>query len=470
MLGVAFLTAFASLLPQLPVLVGSHGLLPVAPLLDALREQMGPERYRLFPTLLWIGSGDGALTFLAWAGAFFSLLLVLGLWPAPLVMVCWALYLSLATACQDFLGFQWDNLLLETAFLAMFLLGPTERLRRTRPAAPHPLALFLLRCLLFKLMFMSGLCKLASHDPTWRSLTALTFHYETQPLPTPLGWWAHQSPLGFQKVSVLVMFAIELVVPFAVFLPGRWKRAAFFPLAFLQVVIALTGNYAFFNILSLALALLVLDDDVFRRSGAAPGGAPLATRRWPRLVLIPVAAVYLLLSLVPLSGLLGLGPRTPRFLVAAYQAADPFRTVNGYGLFAVMTTERNEIVLEGSADGSTWKEYELPDKPGDVTRSPRWVAPHQPRLDWQMWFAALSGLSQNPWLVELHRKLLAGEPAVLSLFAKNPFPGRPPRVVRALLYRYRFTDVGTRRKTGAFWTRELLGAYGPELSPTGEAR
>ncbi|MDQ2870074.1 MAG: lipase maturation factor family protein, partial [Acidobacteriota bacterium] len=307
-----------------------------------------------------------------------------------------------------------------------------------------------------------GVVKLASGDPTWRDLTALTYHYETQPLPPWTAWYMHQLPSAFQRVSTVLLFFVELAVPFLIFGPRRLRLAAFTLLVALQISIAATGNYAFFNLLSALLCLLLLDDRLLarigRRAAESPGHGELAeARRWPRAVVAGVAIVVL-----PV-GLLHLGAPMPAPVLVAAQVVAPLRLVNGYGLFAVMTTRRQEIILEGSADGQTWLPYEFRWKPGDLRRRPGFVAPHQPRLDWQMWFAALGPYEASPWLAALEERLLEGSPAVVALLNGNPFPGRPPRLLRARLWDYRFTDRTARRATGEWWRREEAGAFGPTL-------
>jgi hypothetical protein len=312
-------------------------------------------------------------------------------------------------------------------------------------------------------MFSSAAVKLGSGDPTWRSLTALRYHYETQPLPTWIGWAFHQLPLSFHRVSCVVLFFIELVVPFLVFLPRRGKQLAFAFLVPLQILIALTGNYAFFNLLAIALCVMLVDDVRLHR---APAPSPkVAARRWPRGFLIPFAAIILLASTIQLALTIRRSAQGfPRAALTVIQWIEPLRSVNRYGLFAVMTTRRPEIVVEGSDDGQTWRPYEFRWKPGDVHRRPEFVAPHQPRLDWQMWFAALDSCEENPWVVSFLARLLQGEPSVLRLLRNNPFPAGPPRFVRAMLYDYHFTDRATRRVTGAWWRREALGLYCPVIS------
>jgi hypothetical protein len=324
-------------------------------------------------------------------------------------------------------------------------------------------------------------------------LTALTFHYETQPLPTWIGWYAHQLPLWAQKASAATMFGIELFVPLLIFASRRLRRFACLALVFLQVLILLTGNYCFFNLLTLALCVLLLDDAALRallptslsgalalsgRASSRPQISPAdgaredvrpSVRKWPIQFTVPLAAIAIVTSLLQFSMAFRLHVPWPRPLVATYGWLEPFRSFNSYGLFAVMTTARPEIIIEGSENGFTWRAYEFKYKPGDVKRRPGFVAPHQPRLDWQMWFAALSSYRQNPWIVDFCVRLLQGSRPVLGLLERNPFPNAPPRYIRAMVYDYRFTDFATRRKTGAWWHRQEKGEYLPAFS-LGEVR
>jgi len=462
LLGLCYLAAFLSLWVQVDGLIGANGVLPIAPLLDWVRSHADGGRYWLLPTLSWISSSDAALHLQCAAGSGAALLLLAGLAPAWSAAAAWLLYLSLSVAGQTFLEFQWDFLLTETGLLAIFLAPPSRWRLRSGLSTPR-LARFLLVWLLFRLMLSSGAVKLGSGDAAWRSLTALRVHYETQPLPPWTAWFAHQLPAAFQTLSCVFLFFVELVVPFLFFAPRRLRLFACGMTILLQILIAATGNYAFFNVLTISLAVLLLDDAAFPKrwrdaasSGAGRGG-------WPRWILVPAAAILLAASAVPFLASVGLRGAIPGPLAAVYRAVEPLRSANGYGLFAVMTMERPEIVLEGSEDGASWKPYEFRWKPGDPRRRPRFVAPHQPRLDWQMWFAALGDYRANPWLVSTMVRLREGSPQVLNLLAVNPFPEKPPRFVRAVLYNYRFTNAEERRRTGAWWKRELRGLYAPVL-------
>jgi predicted DCC family thiol-disulfide oxidoreductase YuxK len=478
-LGIIYLIAFVSLWTQIDGLVGSNGILPADQFMDGVRQQVaqqkiGLDRYRLLPTLCWWSASDASLRFQCVAGTALALLVVIGIAPAPCLFLLWLIYLSLTTVGRVFLGFQWDNLLLEAGFLAIFF-APLQLLPGpSRETPPSRLVLWLLRLLLFKLMFQSGCVKLLSADAMWKNLTALTVHYETQPLPTWLGWYAHQLPLGIQKTSCFVMFVIELAVPFLFFAPRRLRVLGAGITAFLQIVILLTGNYTFFNWLTLALCLTLLDDFAFEkltprrlRTWFTVHGSRFTSRRLHllrRVIAIPLAIVVISATSLQLLAMLGVRSRLLNPVAAMQQLLSPFRSLNNYGLFAVITTARPEIIIEGSNDGINWSPYEFKYKPGDLRRRPSFVAPHQPRLDWQMWFAALGNWRENPWLLNLATRLLRGTPEVLDLLNKNPFPDRPPRFVRATLYDYRFTDFTERRQTGAWWRRTPTGEYLPPIS------
>ena len=303
-------------------------------------------------------------------------------------------------------------------------------------------------------MFSSGLVKLLSGDPAWRGLTALTFHYETQPLPTWPAWYAHQLPVWFHRFSAVVMFAIELIAPFLIAGPRRLRHLAGALLIALQGLIALTGNYAYFNLLTVALCLFLFDDAALAPVlGRLPLREPEGDAFLPRRPAFAVAVLLAILGLVPLLRLLDRRIGSPPPLRWVSGLIQPFHLANGYGLFAVMTTERPEIVVEGSEDGETWGAYAFRFKPGDPGRRPAFVAPHQPRLDWQMWFAALGQCRDSPWLYGLFQRLLEGSPPVLALLADDPFPERPPRYVRALVYDYRFATAEERARTGHWWRR-----------------
>ena len=483
-LGCIYLIAFLSLWVQVDGLIGEDGVLPIAEYLSAAREHLGGTAPFTLPTLCWFNSSDAFLHFLCGAGAGISILLIAGFLPViSLVLLC-VFYLSLTIAGQTFLSFQWDILLLETGFLAIFFAPFRWRRIEGRDAPISRVGHFLLKLLLFKLMLMSGVVKLTSGDDSWWNLTALDYHYWTQPLPTIVGWWAQQSPEWFRKFSTYFVLVVESVVPFFIWAPRRLRQTACGLLILLQILIALTGNYGFFNLLTIALCLLLIDDTIWVRkrsmvgrdsvepSHLAPslgnlGSTESRPTMWANARRI--TEVGALLVLLPVNAMLifsAFKPRTawPRPIAALGEFVEPFRIVNGYGLFRVMTKSRPEIILEGSADGTDWLSYEFKWKPGDLNQAPRWVAPHQPRLDWQMWFAALGTYRQNPWLVHFVECLLRNHPDVTRLLESNPFPNNPPRYIRATLYEYHFASWAEHRATGVWWRREKLGEYFPPVS------
>jgi predicted DCC family thiol-disulfide oxidoreductase YuxK len=470
-LAVIYFIAFASLWWQLGGLIGPDGILPAQPYLDAAGQQLGASRWWQMPTLCWFFGAGKFLHVLCLGGLALSLAVFLRLAQPVCLLLLWLFYLSLCGVGQIFLGYQWDALLLETGLLAVFL-APWRRADDDRPEPPS-VARWLLGWLLFRLMFMSGFVKLASGDTTWHGLTALTFHYQTQPLPTWLGWYTHQLPVWFQKMSCTVMFVIELVVPFLLFGQRRLRLGAALTLAAFQVLIALTGNYTFFNLLTIALCLLFLDDSWWARwFGVAPrlysavisGWRSLSSRsllrRWTGHAVFVVFFAASLVATLP--NLLRLGS-WPAWYVSTYRFVAVTRSVNSYGLFAVMTLTRPEIIIEGSADGHTWLPYEFKWKPGDLQRRPGFVAPHQPRLDWQLWFAALTYPNIEPWMTPFFRQLAVNAPAVTGLLKTNPFSREPPSYLRAVVYEYQFTTPAERGRTGAWWKRSVVSYY---LQPT----
>ena len=416
-LGLIYLSAFISLLVQVKGLIGSHGILPIA---------------QAFP---W--ASDGVLVMGCWLGILASVLIVAGIFPAIPLTLCWGLYLAYVIAGQVFFTFQWDVLLLEVGFLAIFFPG----------GKPSMFMIWLFRWLLFRLMFASGLVKLYSGDLVWRNFTALDFHYQTQPLPHMLSWFAHFMPHTIHAASMWLMYGIELVVPFLIFFPRRARFVAAGAIIGLMAMIMLTGNYCFFNFLVILLCLLLMDDRFFGRFSkkiVLPSGTLVRYAR----ILVFVLIMYWSVSL-----------ELGRFALQSPPPSIPANIVNGYGLFAVMTTHRNEIIIEGSQDGKNWEAYEFKWKPGDMHRRPSWVQPHQPRLDWQMWFAALSDYRYQPWFMQFLVRLTEGSSDVTELLAKNPFKDHPPRYIRAQLYEYVFS-----KSPGQWWDRTYIGPYTPTFT------
>uniref|UniRef100_A0A671VTN3 Lipase maturation factor n=1 Tax=Sparus aurata TaxID=8175 RepID=A0A671VTN3_SPAAU len=530
-MAVIYLTAFVSLYVQIPGLYGNEGLLPARWQLRYSGKPLG-EQLLSSPTLLWLGPRLGldthtAMELLCLVGAALSLAatLVEALRDSVVFFCLWALYLSMYKVGQVFLYFQWDNLLLETGFLCI-LVAPLTLIRGSRGVREHDRVTFwLIRWLLFRLMFASGVVKLTSRCPTWWGLTALTYHYETQCIPTPLAWFAHQFPVWWQKLSVMGTYIIEIAVPLLFFSPLRRLRlGSFYLQVLLQVLIILTGNYNFFNLLTLTLCLSLLDDqhvrfwlrkadninsklwswlcasftyhqfNQFLKTVTIPciwiGVLSLTweivtsmfrfacvsgflrrfcgTVQWT-LFAAATAAMFTV-SLVPFTyiefdshGRLWPGVRR------AYEVTDRFQLVNSYGLFRRMTGVggRPEVVIEGSNDGVSWTEIEFMYKPGNLSAPPPLVTPHQPRLDWQMWFAALGTHTQAPWFTSLIYRLLQGKRDVIELIqtdvSQYPFHQQPPAFLRAHRYRYWFTEP---KADGSYPERWWRRVYDEEFYPT----
>ncbi len=453
LLAITYAVAFASLGVQITGLIGANGILPLHDYLGAAARAFGATRFFAVPSVFWWNSSDEVLRGVCWAGVAFSAVLFAGKLPRLMLVFQFVLYLSLCASGQDFLTFQWDALLLEASFLAIFL-------GRSRSVV------WLFRWLVFRLYFLSGSVKLLSHDLSWRSLTALNFHYHTQPLPVTLAWYAEKLPGWFQRGSTGLVLVVEIAVPFLIFAPRRIRMLSAGCLIGLQVLILLTGNYAFFNLLTIGLCLFLFDDQALRRFIprtvlARPERMVARPGRLNRAMAGALAALILTLGVSRIYEAFTRELPEPLRLVA--RVTSPFLIVNSYGLFAVMTTSRPEIIVEGSNDGDTWAAYEFRYKPGNLRRAPRWAAPHQPRLDWQMWFAALGSYRDNLWFVAFAERLLEGSKPVLALLETNPFPDRPPRFVRAMVYEYSFTDWETHRRSGDWWKQQPLGVYLPPI-------
>ena len=486
LLAAVYLVAFVSLWTQISGLAGVQGILPARAYLEAIASRYGGTAYWLAPTFAWISPTDGFLFALCGAGVALSILLALGFVPIACCVGLWALYLSVSIPCQEFLWFQWDSLLLEAGFLAMFLAPWRVRSHPRTDPPPSRAALWLSRWLLFRLTLSSAIVKIASGDPAWRNFRALEFHFETQPIPAWTSYHAHHLPDTVLRAATLETLLIEGLAPFLIFAPRRIRFMGAALIAGLQVSIMATGNYAFFNWLTLALCVLLLDDGVWprrwrdaagvrepddsrspaveREPEVEPRGAGSRRGAWHPWVVRPVAALLVVLSLVPFLRATNRETKWLGPVEKVYEGVWPFRTVNHYGLFAVMTTRRPEIVIEGSANGVDWLEYEFPYKPGDPRRAPGFVGPHQPRVDWQLWFAALSDIERQAWFLSLCKRLLEGSPPVLSLLDRNPFPRAPPRYLRSIVYEYRYTEPRVRKATGVWWLREPRGFYGPVLA------
>ena len=451
--GLIYLSAFASFGVQAQGLIGSHGILPLRELLAAVSTRAGSERFFLMPTVFWWSTSDFAIQSVSWVGAVLSLLLVFNLLPRLSLLVLYVLYLSLLYGGQSFMSYQWDTYLLEAGFLALLLSFATVP------------GIWLLRWLLFRFIFMSGVVKLLSGDPNWRNLSALSYHFLTQPLPTPLAWYAAQLPARMLQFATGATLFIELALPFLIFCPRRLRFFSACGIVLLQVCILFTGNYNWFNLQTVLLCLLLFDDAAVKKIVPQRLVHLLPARPRQRapfnaaaVIVGTLGLLIVFCSLVQMDVSFGGAPPVAARMVD--QFIEPLHVVSSYGLFAVMTTRRGEIVIEGSNDGVEWREYGFRYKPGDLARRPRWNIPHQPRLDWQMWFAALDDPQHLPWFQRFLVALLKNEPAVMALLETNPFPDKPPLYVRAQYYDYTYTSSG-QKAHGPWWERRLLGLYFP---------
>ena len=500
-LGLIYFSAFYSLVFQVRGLNGPRGILPAAEYLAEVASGLGPLRFWFAPTLLWFSSGSHMLMALCWAGIVASLLAVANVWPRGMLAVCFICFLSFVGAASDFSGYQSDGMLLEAGFISLFFVpggvfpgwGDAQFLPRA--------SLFLLQWEWFRIYFESGVVKLASGDQQWRHLTALDEYYQNGPLPTWIGWYVQHLPHWFHALTVVATLTMELALVWMLFLPRRWRIVCFFLVTPWQVIVILTANYAFLNYIVLSLGFLLLDDRSLVRFVPTRWRRGLPITKEPQVEIDPsnedpsqaskvsppaqpgrIARHFHALGLVVITVVLGwifyattlpmlqMFWRRAPLPLSPVTALEPFRIANQYGLFAVMTPHRYEIEFQGSNDGLTWVAYPFCYKPQDVTQAPRIYAPYQPRFEWNLWFASLGIWSQYPIVPRTEELLLINDPDVLQLFAGNPFPDKPPRLVRAVLWQYWFSTIQEKRTQGIWWRRQLLGNYGPTLmvGPNGE--
>jgi hypothetical protein len=465
-LGLMYTVAFLVAANQLVPLVGAGGLQPAARFLDNVSAELGKsDAFVRLPTLFWLGASDTALYAVAYAGLVLSLFVLFGFGNAIVLFLLWLFYLSIVQAGQVFWGYGWESLLLETGFLAIFLAPPLDPRPFPRGESPPKAVIWLLRWLVFRLMLGAGLIKLRG-DECWRDLTCLSTHYETQPLPNPLSWYLHKLPLAVQKGSVLFNHYAELVAPFMLFWPRRLRLVGGISVALFQLLLIISGNLSWLNWLTITITIACFDDQALL--SACPARLRAKIERLTAEQPISKPRRFAVYGLVAVVGVLSINPVINLFSPSQRMNSsfDPLYLVNTYGAFGSIGKERFEIVLEGTDNeaptGADWKEYEFRCKPGDPSRRPCVVAPYQYRIDWQMWFAAMSDYRHHPWIINLVYKLLSGDRAVSGLLAHNPFPEHPPRYIRAELYRYEFTSWDE-RKSG-WWKRTRVRSYLPPLS------
>ncbi len=475
LIGLIFLFAFLSLWVQIDGLAGSRGILPVAAHLEAVQNHFSAagsphDAWLQVPSLLWFGASDTMLHVWLGAGALASLLLMLGFLPAVSAFVAWLCYLSFAAAVPVFLNFQWDALLLEAGLLAVFYV-PWRRYLAFGSSAPSRLGRLLVWWLLFRLMFESGVVKLFGYDATgrnaWLDGTALDYHYFTQPIPVWTSWWFDALPGWFHMLSLVGVFAIELIAPFLIIGPRRLRMTAFWAFTALMVLIMLSGHYGFFNLLTLVLCVSLVDDSSWpswlrnrpRPSNGNDERVSVAEKIHGKVLPVFAVLVVFLTAAQLLMVMRLVSPATVGPLLGPFA---PLRSANSYGLFSVMTTERPEITIEASTDGRTWEPYRFRYKMDTDDNSLPFLLPHMPRLDWQMWFAALEyrASGQPPgWIMPLLGRLQERSTAVLGLLREDGGPSPAPAFFRLRLDLLTFTTPGARRETGNFWQAEALPAY-----------
>ena len=452
-LACVLLIAFLNVVNEFKPLLGERGLLPVS-----LFTKEVP--FHSSPSLFFFAPNDTAFTIAAWLGVLLSCLALIGVadrystWFSMLVWASlWVLYISFVNVGQTFYAFGWESILLEACFYAIFL--------GSRNTTPQAIGVWLLRWLLFRVMFGAGMIKMRG-DPCWRDLTCLDYHYETQPMPNPLSWFFHWSPEWFHKSGVLFNHFAELVVPFAYFLPQPLCSIAGVITIQFQALIFAGGNLSWLNVLTMVLALSTFDDRFLARFHPVHARATRRPALAHRIATVGLAILVAILSIQPVRNM---ASRT-QVMNTVYNR---FHLVGTYGAFGSITRPRYEVIVEGTDEAlltssMKWREYEFKGKPGSLGRMPPQIAPYHLRLDWLMWFAAMSSYDEHPWFVHFMAKLLEGDRPTLSLLRANPFPNRPPRYVRALLYEYHFTNPGERSRTSQWWKRTFVGQYFPPVS------
>lgn len=442
LLGMVYVFAFGAFLFQIEGLLGKNGILPIGTYLQLIKSRLRYPYYRV-PTIFWFNSSDAFIWGVTFVGTCCGVLLLAGVYPPLMLALLYILYLSIVSAGQDFLSFGWELFLLEITLNAFFL---------SLTVIPNPIIWLSLNVLLFRFHFQGGMVKFQSRDRNWRNLTGVAYHYQSQPLPNTIAWYAYRLPMWFQKFSCAMMLFTEIVVPFFIFTTDELRLGVYLAFVGLQFFIWLTGNFSFLNYLTVVFCTILIADQYLPYQ-IMHTETPLGME----LFLTVIGTLLLLAQVINFWN--SYLPRLS-FLTDLFSYLQPFHIGNRYGIFAIMTTRRIEIVMEGSDDGVTWKEYLFRYKPSELNRRPRRISPYQPRLDWQMWFLPFSNYASEGWLQSFCYHLLKGTPPVLRLLRYNPFPEKPPKFVRGLAYEYVFTEPGEK----GWWKRTFMGRYTPDLS------
>lgn len=453
LLGLVYFFAFGAFIFQIRGLIGSKGILPIATHLRLVREYYTSHAYIKVPSLFWINCSDAALLSVAFGGVIISLLLIFGVFPALMLLLAYIFYISIISTGQDFLAFGWEGALLEITVNGFFLILASP---------PNLLVWISINLLLFRFYVQAGAVKLQSRDPNWRNLTALAYHYQSQPIPNAVAWYIHKFPMWFHKLSTLFMFIVELAVPFGIFGSELIRLFVFLAFFGLQWMIWATGNFSFLNHLSVAFSIILVANAYF------PEWYPIspmneASDIFTNTICTTAGTILIALQLMHLWHHFYPNRSFNRILNAISQ----FHLANRYGIFAVMTTTRHEVIFEGSNDGINWEEYSFFHKPSEITRRPRRISPYQPRIDWQAWFLPLGSYYRHEaWFGNFLYHLLLGTPEVLALIRDNPFPESPPRFVRTVLYEYTFSSVKEKQEHGRWWNRKYVGLFTKPLTLT----
>ena len=448
LIGAIYFFALGAFLFQIRGLIGEKGILPIDTYLDHFRHRLGKRRFYWIPTVFWINSSDRALLAVTGLGTFLAILLVFGVYPSLLLPLLFLIHLSIVSVGQDFLSFGWEMFFLETSCHAFLLsLSPI----------PNPVVWISIYLLIFRFHIQAGTSKLLSKEPVWRDLTALSYHYQSQPLPSTLAWYLHKFPLWFHKFSTIMTLVIEIILPFAIFGPKELQLIAFIGFFLLQFSIWISGNYSYLNHLTVVLISLLISDSYLENFFNLPD---IPSTPWYLDFFLYIGGgIMIFLQLLRLFHHFLRNKWAGQIL----SYVEPFHIANRYGIFAVMTKTRYEIVIEGSNDRKEWKEYLFRYKPSELTRRPRRISPYQPRIDWQAWFLPFEDFNSAVWFQNFLYRILEGSPEVLSLLRHNPFPEKPPQFIRALVYIYEFSDGETKRATGEWWHRTYVDTYSPIL-------
>lgn len=456
-LAIIYFIAFFTLTFQITGLAGEQGILPLQPWQDKLLMEMGGMAFVYYPMLFWFNQSDMFLQFTTWAGCFFSILLFLNIRPRTMLVLLFVCYLSLVTGGGTFMNFQWDGLLLEAGFLAIFL----------RPDSP--VMIFLMRWLLFRLRFMSGISKISMGDPAWTGFTALIYYFETQPLPHVGSWYFHNLPQVVLIAATVLVLIIEIVVPFMMFMSRRYRFFAAWVTIVMQLLIILSSNHNWFNLLTLTLCLFLFDDKALRHVVPA-GWERWLVSGWSARLQTPPSrvnnlAITLMAIIIVSGGLLSIHRMVTdkslgRVVDTFVDVLQQWHIVNAYHVFPTMTTKQIELKIEGSIDGIEWRPYHFKYRPDELDERPQIVLPNHPRLDWMMWFVPFHPRFLD-WFDDFLVALLENRPPVIALLKDNPFPDQPPNQLRVRAWHYQFTTPKQRAQSGNWWKRTDLGPFLP---------